>query len=63
MVVEAVYSMRGDFGALREVLDVAVVRGASVFIDEAHSMLACGVAGSCCGSGVEDRFPLVYGMF
>src|SRR6266550_1852405 len=65
VVVEGIYSMDGDFGDLREVLDVADAHGASVFIDEAHSMLACGAHGRGAAEhfGVEDRFPLVYGTF
>jgi 7-keto-8-aminopelargonate synthetase-like enzyme len=65
VVVEGIYSMDGDFGALREVIDVADAHGASVFIDEAHSMLACGAHGRGAAEhfGVEDRFPLVYGTF
>ena len=65
VVVEGIYSMDGDFGNLREVLDVADAHGASVFIDEAHSMLACGAHGRGAAEhfGVEDRFPLVYGTF
>src|SRR5436853_1425093 len=65
VIVEGIYSMDGDFGALREVLDVADAHGASVFIDEAHSMLACGAHGRGAAEhfGVEDRFPLVYGTF
>ena len=38
---------------------------ASIFIDEAHSMLGCGEHGRGAAEhfGVEDRFPLVYGTF
>ena len=65
VVVEGIYSMDGDFGNLQEVLDVADAHGASVFIDEAHSMLGCGEHGRGAAEhfGVEDRFPLVYGTF
>src|SRR6266516_1681861 len=65
VVVEGIYSMDGDFGDLPEMLDVADAHGASVFIDEAHSMLACGTHGRGAAEhfGVEDRFPLVYGTF
>src|SRR5438270_9120352 len=57
--------MDGDFGNLRELLAVAESHGASVFIDEAHSMLACGEHGRGAAEkfGVEDRVPLVYGTF
>ena len=65
VVVEGIYSMDGDFGNLQEMIDVADAHGASVFIDEAHSMLACGQHGRGAAEhfGVEDRFPLVYGTF
>src|SRR5499427_10861184 len=65
VVVEGIYSMDGDFGNLQEVLDVADSHGASIFIDEAHSILGCGEHGRGAAEhfGVEDRFPLVYGTF
>ena len=65
VVVEGIYSMDGDFGNLQEMIDVADAHGASVFIDEAHSMLACGQHGRGAAEhfGVENRFPLVYGTF
>src|SRR3954449_5715234 len=62
VVVEGIYSMDGDFGNLREMLDVADSHDASIFIDEAHSMLGCGEHGRGAAEhfGVEGRFPLVY---
>ena len=65
VIIEGIYSMDGDFGNLKELLDVAESHGASVFIDEAHSMLACGEHGRGAAEkfGVEDRIPLVYGTF
>src|SRR5947207_7286341 len=65
VIVEGIYSMDGDFGNLKELLAVAECHGASVFIDEAHSMLACGEHGRGAAEkfGVEDRVPLVYGTF
>src|SRR6267378_3326935 len=65
VIVEGIYSMDGDFGNLKELLSVAESHGASVFIDEAHSMLACGEHGRGAAEkfGVEDRVPLVYGTF
>ena len=65
VIVEGIYSMDGDFGNLKELIDVAESHGASVFIDEAHSMLACGEHGRGAAEkfGVEDRVPLVYGTF
>src|ERR1700745_3570413 len=65
VIMEGIYSMDGDFGNLRELIDVAQSHGASVFIDEAHSMLACGEHGRGAAEkfGVEERVPLVYGTF
>ena len=44
--------MDGDFGNLKELIDVAESHGASVFVDEAHSMLACGEN----GRGAAENF-------
>jgi 8-amino-7-oxononanoate synthase len=65
VIVEGIYSMDGDFGNLKELIDVAESHGASVFVDEAHSMLACGENGRGAAEefGVEHRIPLVYGTF
>ncbi len=65
VIVEGIYSMDGDFGNLQELLDVADTHGASVFIDEAHSMLACGPTGRGAAEhfGLGDRIPLIYGTF
>src|SRR3989440_2992127 len=42
VIVEGIYSMDGDFAAIRGLLDVGQAHSASVFIDEAHSALGCG---------------------
>ena len=65
VIIEGIYSMDGDFAALDELLGVAESNNASVFIDEAHSMLACGKNGRGAAEhfGVENRIPLVYGTF
>jgi glycine C-acetyltransferase len=65
VVMEGIYSMDGDFGNLPALLDIAESHGASVFVDEAHSMLACGEHGRGAAEkfDVEDRIPLVYGTF
>ena len=39
VIVEGIYSMDGDFGNLDELINIAESHGASVFVDEAHSML------------------------
>ncbi len=65
VIVEGIYSMDGDFAALDELLGVAEEHNATVMIDEAHSMLACGANGRGAAEhfGVEDRIPLIYGTF
>src|SRR5436309_8109230 len=65
VIVEGIYSMDGDFGNLKELIDIAESHGASVFVDEAHSMLACGQNGRGAAEkfAVEDRIPLIYGTF
>jgi 8-amino-7-oxononanoate synthase len=65
VVLEGIYSMDGDFGNLTELLPVAEAHGASVFIDEAHSILACGEHGRGAAEkfGLEDRVSLTYGTF
>src|SRR2546425_3787122 len=65
VIVEGIYSMDGDFGNLKELLAIAESHGASVFIDEAHSILGCGEHGRGAAEhfGVEDRVPLLYGTF
>ncbi len=65
VVIEGIYSMDGDFGNLEALIKVAEEHGASVFIDEAHSILACGEHGRGAAEkfGVEDRIPLTYGTF
>jgi 8-amino-7-oxononanoate synthase len=65
VIIEGIYSMDGDFGNLTELLGVAKSHGASVFIDEAHSMLACGEHGRGAAEkfGVEEQVPLIYGTF
>jgi glycine C-acetyltransferase len=65
VIIEGIYSMDGDFANLAALLGVAESHGASVFIDEAHSMLACGPNGRGAEEhfGLEGRIPLVYGTF
>jgi 8-amino-7-oxononanoate synthase len=65
VIVEGIYSMDGDFATLPALLDIAEAHDASVFIDEAHSMLACGTNGRGATEhyDVEHRIPLIYGTF
>ena len=65
VIVEGIYSMDGDFGNLRQLIAVAKAHGASVFVDEAHSMLSCGPNGRGAAETfeVEHEIPLIYGTF
>src|SRR6476620_5003242 len=65
IIVEGIYSMDGDFGNLKALMDVADSHEASVFVDEAHSMLACGANGRGAVEhfGVERRLRIIYGTF
>ena len=65
VIVEGVYSMDGDMAALPELLEVTEAHRASVFIDEAHSMLTCGPNGRGVVDhfGVGHRVGLQYGTF
>ncbi len=65
VILEGIYSMDGDFGKLMELSNVAESHGASIFVDEAHSVLGCGKQGRGAAEefGVEDRVPLIYGTF
>src|SRR5437868_15125131 len=65
VIVEGIYSMDGDFGQLDALIDVADAHEAQVFVDEAHSMLACGEHGHGAVEhfGVEKRVRILYGTF
>jgi glycine C-acetyltransferase len=65
VIVEGIYSMDGDFGNLKELIAAAHSQGASVFVDEAHSVLGCGQHGRGAAEefGMEHRVPLIYGTF
>jgi glycine C-acetyltransferase len=65
VIAEGIYSMDGDFGQLDALIDVAEAHGASVFVDEAHSMLACGPTGRGAVEhfGVHQRVRMLYGTF
>src|SRR3954471_23670940 len=65
VIVEGIYSMDGDFGQLDALMDVADAHEAQVFVDEAHSMLACGEHGRGAVEhfGVAKRVRILYGTF
>lgn len=65
VIVEGLYSMHGDLGALDQLIPVAKTHGVDVFVDEAHSILAIGENGRGAGEhfAVEDDIALSYGTF
>lgn len=65
VVVEGLYSMHGDLGALDKLVPVAKSHGVEVFVDEAHSILAIGEKGRGAAEhfGVEADVDLSYGTF
>src|SRR5262249_8313888 len=62
VLLEGLYSMDGDLPRLPELLEVAESHGVAVFLDEAHSILTCGVRGAGAAEhfGVSDRISLKY---
>jgi 8-amino-7-oxononanoate synthase len=65
VAVEGIYSMDGDEANLPALCEVTARHGASVLVDEAHSVLACGEKGRGVSEaqGVEARIGLFYGTF
>ena len=65
VIVEGLYSVRGDVGALAELAAVAKRRGAVFVVDEAHGLGVYGRNGRGVGEhlGVEDDIDVVVGTF
>ena len=65
VVVEGLYSIRGDVAPLREIADVCGQYGAYLLVDEAHSLGTYGPTGLGCAEdqGVLDRVDFVVGTF
>lgn len=65
VVVEGLYSIRGDVAPLREIVDVSRAHGAYVLVDEAHSLGTYGANGLGCAEaqGVLDQVDFVVGTF
>lgn len=65
VVLEGIYSMDGDVADLTALCAVAARHGASVLLDEAHSVLTCGAHGRGVSEvqGVEAQVGLYYGTF
>jgi glycine C-acetyltransferase len=62
-VVDGIYSMDGDMARLPELLDVAEAHGVPIFVDEAHSILACGPTGGGAAEhlAVQHRVGIQFG--
>jgi 8-amino-7-oxononanoate synthase len=65
VVVEGLYSIRGDVAPLRDIVDVCRAHRAYVLVDEAHSLGTYGKNGLGCAEdqGVLDEVDFVVGTF
>src|SRR3954468_7319870 len=65
VVVEGLYSIRGDVAPLREIVDVCRAHGAYILVDEAHSLGTYGRTGLGCAEdqGVLEHVDFVVGTF
>ncbi len=65
VVVEGLYSIRGDVAPLVEIVDVCRAHGAYLLVDEAHSLGTYGANGLGCAEdqGVLDQVDFVVGTF
>jgi len=65
VVVEGLYSIRGDVAPLREIVDVCRAHSAYIMVDEAHSLGTYGPTGLGCAEdqGVLDEIDFVVGTF
>jgi 8-amino-7-oxononanoate synthase len=65
VVVEGLYSIRGDVAPLREIVDVCRAHKAYVLVDEAHSLGTYGETGLGCAEaqGVLGEIDFVVGTF
>jgi 8-amino-7-oxononanoate synthase len=65
VVVEGLYSIRGDVAPLREIVDVCRAHGAYLLVDEAHSLGTYGATGLGCAEaqGVLEHVDFVVGTF
>src|SRR4051812_22414754 len=65
VVVEGLYSIRGDVAPLRDIASVCRANGAYLLVDEAHSLGTYGATGLGCAEaqGVLDQVDFVVGTF
>ena len=65
VVVEGLYSIRGDVAPLRDIVDVCRAHGAYLLVDEAHSLGTYGQSGLGCAEdqGVLEQVDFLVGTF
>jgi 8-amino-7-oxononanoate synthase len=65
VVVEGLYSIRGDVAPLRDIVDVCRAHGAYLVVDEAHSLGTYGAHGLGCAEdqGVLEQVDFLVGTF
>src|ERR671930_645731 len=65
VVVEGLYSIRGDVAPLADIVDICRAHGAYLLVDEAHSLGTYGARGLGCAEaqGVLDRVDFIVGTF
>jgi 8-amino-7-oxononanoate synthase len=65
VVVEGLYSIRGDVAPLRDIVEVCSANGAYLLVDEAHSLGTYGPTGRGCAEaqGVLERVDFAVGTF
>jgi 8-amino-7-oxononanoate synthase len=65
VVVEGLYSIRGDVAPLRDIAEVCREHGAYLLVDEAHSLGTYGARGLGCAEaqGVLDQVDFIVGTF
>jgi 8-amino-7-oxononanoate synthase len=65
VVVEGLYSIRGDVAPLRDIVEVCRAYGAYLLVDEAHSLGTYGPNGLGCAEdqGVLDQVDFIVGTF
>src|SRR5919198_1238265 len=65
VVVEGLYSIRGDVAPLEEIVEICGAHGAYLLVDEAHSLGTFGEKGCGCAEaqGVLDRVDFIVGTF
>src|SRR6266404_6915234 len=65
VVVEGLYSIRGDVAPLKEIVEVCRAHGAYLLVDEAHSLGTYGATGLGCAEdqGVLDQVDFIVGTF